>query len=377
MARSEIKWIELGQFIEARNERNSNLQYDESFIEGVNSNGQFIPTKAITDGINMKPYKIVHQGDFVYNPSRLNIGSLSYREGGLCIVSHLYVVFRITDEGLKSLLPYYLFIFFQRDEFLRTVNYLNYGSQRAEFNIHDISKIKVPIPFKDGAPDLAKQREIVSEWKGLREMKEQNEQIAQPLMKLCQSFIEECKKKYPTTEIGPFITRSDSKNSDNKIKIVKSVSVTKAFNDTNAKVDKNNLKGYKIVKPGQVSFVQTTGNEKCLCIAVNHFDYPIVVTSVNEVFETNQDKLLADYLHLYCCRKETDRYVRFHSWGSARETFTWLDMCRFKIPLPPIDVQQAIVNIYKSAQEAKKIAEEADKLSNEICPALIQHVIHS
>jgi type I restriction enzyme S subunit len=47
-----------------------------------------------------------------------------------------------------------------------------------------------------------------------------------------------------------------------------------------------------------------------------------------------------------------------------------------KIPLPPIETQQAIVDIYTCAKEAKRIAEEADKLSREICPALIQKVIH-
>ena len=52
-------------------------------------------------------------------------------------------------------------------------------------------------------------------------------------------------------------------------------------------------------------------------------------------------------------------------------------MCNVKIPLPPIEVQQAIVNIYKCANEAKQIAEEADWLSREVCPALLQHVIHS
>lgn len=52
-------------------------------------------------------------------------------------------------------------------------------------------------------------------------------------------------------------------------------------------------------------------------------------------------------------------------------------MCRVKIPLPPIEIQRAIVNIYKCANEAKQIAEEADQLSREVCPALLQHVIHS
>jgi type I restriction enzyme S subunit len=40
--------------------------------------------------------------------------------------------------------------------------------------------------------------------------------------------------------------------------------------------------------------------------------------------------------------------------------------------LPPIEVQQAIVDVYRCANEAKKIAEEADRLSREICPALVR-----
>ena len=35
------------------------------------------------------------------------------------------------------------------------------------------------------------------------------------------------------------------------------------------------------------------------------------------------------------------------------------------------------LNLMKCANEAKLIAEEADRLSREVCPALLQHVIHS
>ncbi|MCR5839096.1 MAG: restriction endonuclease subunit S [Kiritimatiellae bacterium] len=135
--------------------------------------------------------------------------------------------------------------------------------------------------------------------------------------------------------------------------------MTKAFKDTNAKVDKSKLQNYKIVKPGEVSFVQTTGNEKCLCIAVNHFLEPIVVTPVNEVFKVDESQLLADYLYIWWCRKESDRYARFNSWGSARETFDWNDMCRVKIPVPSLSVQR---NVVETWQGLRKMKEENEKL---------------
>lgn len=289
----------------------------------------------------------------------------------MCIVSHLYQVFYIKEKYQSILSAEFLTLYLRRSEFYRYVDYDNFASQRAEYNLRKLGELLIPLPSP------AEQQKAVNVWRAFREIKVQNEAKAAPLMQLCQSYIQELKHKYPMQEIGPYIHRIDERNTDNKIKEVRSVSVTKNFNVTNAKVDKNNLSNYKIVRENQISFVQTTGNEKCLCAAINHLGFPIVVTSVNEVFETDEKYLLADYLHLIFRRTETDRYARFNSWGSARETFTWEDMTRFAIPLPSIEVQQAIVNIYKCANEAKRIAEEADRLSREVCPALLQHIIHS
>lgn len=289
----------------------------------------------------------------------------------MCIVSHLYQVFYIKEKYQSILSAEFLTLYLRRSEFYRYVDYDNFASQRAEYNLRKLGELLIPLPSPD------EQQKVVNVWRVFREIKEQNEAKAVPLMQVCQSYIQELKHTYPMQEIGPYIHRIDERNTDNKIKEVRSVSVSKNFNATNAKVDKNNLSNYKIVGENQISFVQTTGNEKCLCAAINHLGFPIVVTSVNEVFETDEKYLLADYLHLIFRRTETDRYARFNSWGSARETFTWEDMTRFAIPLPSIEVQQAIVNIYKCANEAKQIAEEADRLSREVCPALLQHVINS
>ena len=51
---------------------------------------------------------------------------------------------------------------------------------------------------------------------------------------------------------------------------------------------------------------------------------------------------------MYFNRPEFDRYARFNSWGSARETFSWEDMCDIDIELPDITVQQKYVDIYNA-----------------------------
>ena len=72
-----------------------------------------------------------------------------------------------------------------------------------------------------------------------------------------------------------------------------------------------------------------------------------------------------------------DHYSRFNSWGSARETFDWSELCRVKTPLPPIEEQRSIVNIYTCLEEAKKIASEAREKLKTLCPALVQRAANS
>lgn len=373
MESSGVKWVRLGDYIEQCDERNHNNQYSIETIKGISTNKLFIDTKANLDGVPLQSYKLVSPRYFAYVPDTSRRGdkvALAFNNSGdTYLISSIYCVFKVAKP--IELVPEYLYLFFLRSEFDRYARYNSWGSAREVFSWENMCNILIPLP------SVAEQQKVVNAWRAFREIKVQNEAKAAPLMQLCQSYIQELKHKYPMQEIGPYIHRIDERNTDNKIKEVRSVSVTKNFNVTNAKVDKNNLSNYKIVRENQISFVQTTGNEKCLCAAINHLGFPIVVTSVNEVFETDEKYLLADYLHLIFRRTETDRYARFNSWGSARETFTWEDMTRFAIPLPSIEVQQAIVNIYKCANEAKRIAEEADRLSREVCPALLQHIIHS
>ena len=71
-----------------------------------------------------------------------------------------------------------------------------------------------------------------------------------------------------------------------------------------------------------------------------------------------------------------DRYGWFLSDGSIRSNLDWSEFCRIQIPLPPPEVQQAIVNLYNCAEEAKNIANEAREKMKILCPALVQRAIN-
>lgn len=363
--------VRLGDYIRPYDERNVNEK--DLPVLGINIQKQFMPTAANLNEVDLSKYKIVKKNAFVFSGMQTGrdvcIRIALYTEDTEALVSPAYTTF-VVDEK-QGMLSDYLFIFFSREESDRYGWFISDSSIRANLDWNRFENIQIPLP------SIEKQREIVAVWKSLRRLKEENEKIAEPLMAMCMSKIQELWHSEQLKELKPYISRVDNRNTNNIIKEVRSVSVKKEFNETNAKVDKNNLSNYKIVRESEISFVQTTGNEKCLCAAINHLGFPIVVTSVNEVFKTDREKLLPDYLHLIFRRKETDRYARYHSWGSARETFNWSDMERFRVPVPSIEVQQAIVDFYECAQRAKTIAAEADRQLKTICPALIQYVKHN
>lgn len=81
---------------------------------------------------------------------------------------------------------------------------------------------------------------------------------------------------------------------------------------------------------------------------------------------------MPEYLSMFFNRTEFDRYARFHSWGSARETFTWDDLIKVEIPIADITVQKSIADIYKVYKERKGINEKLKAQIKDICPILIK-----
>ena len=368
-----VEWHRLGEYIEECVERNDAGRFGVSELLGVNSRQQFCPSKAKTEGIDFRSYKVVHNDEFAYNPARLDIGSIAKFEGKVCIVSTLYEVFRIKQERRAELLPGFLQIYFAREEFARYVGFKNWGSAREYFWLDAMKRAPIPVPPID------EQRRVVEAWQGLRRMKEENEQMAEPLMTLCRSYMQELKKKWPMKPLQGLVTPKEERNRNLKLKAdtVRGLGTNKEMIETKANLEGVDLSTYKLVKPQEFAYVSdTTRRGDKVSMGFNESAEVCLVSSISTVFSvTDIETLLPEFLFTWFCRDEFDRTARFNSWGSARETFNWSDMCRVMIPLPPKDVQESVVAVYRAAMEAKRIAAEADELSRQICPALIQHVV--
>ena len=373
MQNNEIRWVRLGDYIKLCDEVNTKgTTYP---MLGINKDKVFMPTVANVSTVDIKKYKIVSKGRFVFSGMQTGrdvcIRIALYDKDEPALISPAYTTFIVEEE--KGLLPEFFFMYFVRAEMDRYGWFISDSSVRSNLDWVRFVEIQIPLPSPE------KQRELVATWKGLRDMKEQNEAMAAPLMQLCQSRLQELKHKYPLTEIGPYIEQCDERNSENLYTQddVRGISTDKKFLPTKANLEGVSLTSYKVVNPMDFAYVADTSRRgDKIALALNATDDKILISSIYTTFKSKDlSKLLSEYLYLMMSRSEFDRYARFHSWGSARETFNWEDMCRVAIPLPSIEEQQAIVNIYKCAAECKRIAEEADKLSREICPALMQKAI--
>lgn len=156
------------------------------------------------------------------------------------------------------------------------------------------------------------------------------------------------------------IEQSNIKNEDNLLLIddVRGISTGKSFIETKANMDGVNLKSYKIVDKNEFAYVADTSRRgDKIAIAFNRIN-KILISSIYTVFFVKRnDLLLSDYLFMYFNRPEFDRFSRFNSWGSARETFSWEDLCSIEIDLPSIEIQQKYVNIYNAMIENQRCYE--------------------
>ena len=177
-------------------------------------------------------------------------------------------------------------------------------------------------------------------------------------------------------KLGYLIEPCDERNYDGIYTLddIKGISTGKEFIDTKANMDGVSLSSYKVVKNQEFAYVADTSRRgEKIAIAFNDAGKAVLISSIYTVFRVSKSNLLSsDYLFMYFNRPEFDRYARFNSWGSARETFDWSEMCDVKIPIPDIKIQEAIAKMYSVYIDRKAINERLKSQIKDLCPILIK-----
>lgn len=364
--------VRLGELIELCDERNSEGKYGIDDVRGISTEKKIIETKANLDGVSLTSYKIVMPDEFVYVADTSRRGekialALNDTNSGF-LISSIYTTFRSKDENI--LLPEYLYLLLSRTEFDRYSRFNSWGSARETFDWSEMCRVQIPLP------SIETQKQLVAVYNGLKELAEENEKLLKPLEESCQAFIVDCKKKYPLKELGNYIEECDERNSELKIKLSQGISNMKYFQEPKQVAE--NSKSDKIVRKGSFAYNRaTTRNGEKISIAYREGP-DCSVSGAYGVFKIQDEKILnPHFLLLWFKRPDFDRFARWRSEGSAHEFFTFEMMQNVKIPVPPLEIQQKIVDLYNCYEECKRISTVAREKIKNLCPALVQKAAHS
>lgn len=360
----------LGQLLQLAEDRNGDLSYGLDDVKGISIQKIFIETKADMTGVSLRPYYLVKPDFFAYvtvtsrNGEKITIAHNDTEN--TYIVSSSYVVFNVIDKEL--LLSEYLFMYFNRPEFDRYARFNSWGSARETFSWDDMCDIEIELP------EIAIQQKYVDVYNAMLANQRSYEQGLEDLKLVCDGYIEQLRYNTKPEPIGPYLIPRETRNENNLgVGSVRGLAVSKKMIETKADMKGVSLDNYKTVPPKHIAYVPDTSRRgDKMSLGHNDTDETVLVSSISTVFGTKEDQLLSEYLMLFFCRSEFDRYARFHSWGSARETFDWSEMCETKIPIPDIKIQQYIVNIYVVYQLRREINEQLKAQIKDLCPILIK-----
>lgn len=364
----------LGNYIVQSDVRNSLEMYGEDAVVGLSTQKEIISTKADLNGVSLASYKLFPPRHFAYVPDTSRRGdkiSLAYNfTNKTYLVSAISVVFLISNEN--KLLSDYLFMYFNRTEFDRYTRFNSWGSARETFSWEEMRDVEIEIP------PIEIQQKYVDIYTAMLENQKAYERGLEDLKLVFEGYIESIKKEVPCEEIGVYLIESDKRNDIGlQADSVRGLATSKELIPTKADLDGVNLTNYKVILPRQIAYVPDTSRRgDKVSLGFNNTKDSFLVSSISIVFSTKIEKLLPEYLVLFLSRSEFDRYARFNSWGSARETFGFDSMCDVKIPIPDINMQKAVSEIYAIYVKRKQINELLKERINNICSVLIKGALN-
>ncbi len=223
-------------------------------------------------GEDIKAYKIIHEGDFAYNPARINVGSIAkYNKSEPCMISSLYVCFKalpqINNEWLIQLLKT------PKMNFYYNVN--GEGGVRVYLFYPNFARIRTSYP------SLAEQQKIASFLSLLDQRIETQRKIIEDLKKLKDAIAEKlfcCPDDespelrvenssdrwnlYRLKDVCQRITERNSQESSSLVLTIAAqyglVSQTDFFNKS---VASENLSNYYLIRKGDFAYNKSYSGE--------------------------------------------------------------------------------------------------------------------
>lgn len=161
-------------------------------------------------------------------------------------------------------------------------------------------------------------------------------------------------------KLGGYIQQVNNRNRDLQVDTLLGVSIAKKLIPSIANTVGTDMSTYKIIEKGQFAYgtITSRNGDKISIALADEYDKALV-SQIYIVFEVrDKNELLPEYLMMWFSRPEFDRYARYHSHGSTRESFDWEDLCEVELPVPSIEKQREIVAQYQAVEKKIKVNEQ-------------------
>lgn len=352
---SKFKSISLSQLIEECKLKN----YQNVNVWSVTNSKGFVLSEDRFDeevaSKNTNQYKIVLQNSFAYNPSRINVGSIALNKSNkIGCVSPMYVVFRISAKNLLN--EKYLYWLFQSKCFKKQIKNHAFGSVRQTVKFVDFCKIVIPLPKID------EQKRIIEELESYYQIVKNTSSSTsywKPYFKIDEgwdvvnlgditTFIrgiafekDDYTDFYQENYIGVVTTKSAQKQGIEE-KHLRYVSVSIVNDD---KYLKNNDILISLANSldlvGRTTFVEDLSN-------------PLSFGAFMGIIRANKKYILPKYLFIVLNSDNSSNFFRQNARATTNiSNLNFSNLKKLSIPLPPIHIQQKIVE--QIEQEHKMI----------------------
>lgn len=364
--------IKIGELIELVQDVNSNLELGPSDVKGMTITKEIIPTKADVSNADLSKYLVVKPKDFIFNPRThgKKIGFGYNNTNSSFLISWNNIAFRVKNSKKDVVLPDYLFMHFKRDEWDREACYQSWGSSTEVFSWQALCDMEIYLPSIDI------QQKYVDVYNAMLENQKSYERGLDDLKLVCDSALDKIKKGN-RIKLGEIIEKKDCKNINNCFgkEAVRGITNKKQFDSTKADLRGTDLSKFLIVNKDEFAYNSRTDGRDMLVLALNREENSIIVTFNYNVFgikDEMKNSVNTEYLYTLFKRKEFDRKVRFDSWGSSQELFSWESLCDLDIPFPSIEIQNSIASINEAYINRNNINEKLKSQIKNLCPILIK-----
>lgn len=360
--------IRLGDYIELYSQKCGipNLVSDD--VSGINKDREFFePSRQV--GSDTSNYKIVPPNHFACNlmhvgrdrvlPIALNKTNKNK------IVSPAYTIFKLKNEF--RILSDFLFLLVNSDEKDR------YFWFHCDSSVRDGMDWNAFCDLEFDIPSIEIQRKYVAIYKGLVANLHSYENKLEELKLVCDGYIEDLRKKYQFDNLGTYVEQY--KEINNALKVKKLVGLIGGnIEPARASSGQDNLAKFQIIYPQSIVYPPPHFGEVGTIGLVK--EEPVLMSPMYVTFKPKRDaKINMEYLLLWFRRKEFMRYAFFASCDSIRDTFDFEKLCEYKIPIPPVEIQNSIVEVFNVYNERKKYVKRLKNIIKDICPILMRGAI--